>query len=162
MSEAFHARDHKSVIVQVGEFKAEIDEQIAPIIREIWSAGLRTMMSCQETDPGIAWIESEEINDLQRFLNIVATFEMSADTIYDRAVSHLCVPPQEGLWEYDVTPHDADGISVEDDQDGRLVDFYFSAGVYLPQSDLPSILVRLIEHNRVSAQKASLEAEHRR
>jgi len=75
-------RKHRAVVVCVGNMKEEIDEQLAPLIRESWKAGIQTIMSCQETDPGLAWIDFESVNDLVKFLNIVALYEAGVDTLY--------------------------------------------------------------------------------
>lgn len=142
-----HARPHPEVLVEVGNRKEMIDEVIAPLIREIWLTGIRTVMSCQETDPGVTWIEFAEVDELRRFLNIVAPYEEAADTVYDRVVSQLCVPAPDGLWEYTLTPHDG-GSGDRDPLDGDPIDFAFTAGAYLPQSDIPLLLARLVAHNR--------------
>lgn len=49
---------HKTVVVKFGQLSEDIDVEIALLIEQIWKAGISTMMTCQETDPGIAWIDS--------------------------------------------------------------------------------------------------------
>src|SRR5580700_6559394 len=122
MNAPIPARRHSTISVELGDHRGEIDEMIAPVIRQIWIAGIRTIMSCQEASPGVAWIEFDEFDGLVQFLNIVATFEKNADTVYDRVISHLCHPPPDGLWGFAVTPHDAGGYGEDVEQDGRLVD----------------------------------------
>ena len=57
MSNAHSTRRHPTVLVEVGDMKEEIDEMIAPLIREICLAGMATAMSCQEEYRDTAWIE---------------------------------------------------------------------------------------------------------
>jgi hypothetical protein len=94
-------RRHSTVVVEVGERKEEIDELIAPLIEALWIADIATVMSCEETEPGIAWIEFEEVDDLICFLNIVSVFEAGADSLYNR-ISGRLVSPKNSLpiWEY--------------------------------------------------------------
>lgn len=154
-----HIRRHPTVVVEVDDRKEMIDELIAPLVREAWLAGIRTVMSCQETDPGVAWIEFAEVDDLVRFLTIVAPYERGADTTYDRVVSHLCFPVPDGLWEYTLTPHDRGGSGDEDEPDGSAVDFYFTAGAYMSHSDVPLVLARLVAHNQERARRGRLESD---
>ena len=57
-------RRHAAVVVEHGDLREEIDVQIAPLILETWKAGIQAMMSCQETDPGMAWIEFDSPEDM--------------------------------------------------------------------------------------------------
>lgn len=86
-------RRHAAVAVQVGERREEIDEAIAPLIEALWRAGIPTLMSCQETKPGTAWIEFEDLKHLRQFLNLVAQYEEGDDSLYDR-ISHELIIPQ--------------------------------------------------------------------
>lgn len=132
---------HKTVIVEVGDHRAEIDEGIAPLITAIWEAGIVTMMSCQETAPGIAWIEFDSVDDLASFLNIVARYEPGVDTLYNRINYQLTGEMSAPLWEYQLNPMD---INECDSYEGAT-DIEFTVGVYFPTSDIPMILDRLSE-----------------
>jgi hypothetical protein len=153
-----HTRRHPEVLVDVEDRKERIDEMIAPLVREIWLADIRTVMSCQETDRGVAWIEFAAVDDLARFLNVVAPYEEAADTVYDRVASHLCVPAPDGLWEYTPIPHDG-GSGDRDPLEGDPVDFDFTAGAYLPQSDIPQVLTRLVAHNQTHTRQDRNESD---
>ena len=45
--------DHPTVQIE----GIEIDEDLAPLIRRLWEAGIRTSMCCQEHSPGTCWIQ---------------------------------------------------------------------------------------------------------
>ena len=76
---------HKTVHVKVGLFEAEIDEEIAPLIEEIWKAGMGTTNSCQENQPDVAWIEFYSSIDAAEFLDVVAgEYSDEFDSLYNR------------------------------------------------------------------------------
>lgn len=50
--DAQQGRHHRAIRVCVGEMDELIDEEIAPLIRELWLAGIETHMSCQEAPEG--------------------------------------------------------------------------------------------------------------
>jgi hypothetical protein len=134
---------HVTVRVEAGPWSEEIDAAIAPLIEALWQVGVPTMMSCQETDPGLAWIEFEELGHLQQFLNIVAEYEEGADTMYNRIANDLVTPPgATSTWEYQLNPLDCGG-GGEDRHHGESCDFIFSVGVYFPHADMPIVLDRL-------------------
>jgi len=91
---------HRAVIVEVGVWREEIDEALAPLVREIWLAGIETMMSCQEVEPGIAWIEFPAVEELLRCLNLVTRFEPGVNTFYHRIHHQLVGPMSAPVWEY--------------------------------------------------------------
>lgn len=82
MSATPESRRHATLVVKVGDQKEEIDEMIAPLIRELWIAGISTAMSCQEEYRETAWIEFHFIDELERFLNIVAEYDAGGHSLY--------------------------------------------------------------------------------
>jgi hypothetical protein len=77
--------EHRQVFVKVGDFEAEVDEELAPLIKELARAGIVTVMSCQENRPGVAWIVFLSVEDLGAFLNIVAEYDPEEASFYRRA-----------------------------------------------------------------------------
>lgn len=153
MSATPETRPHAAVVVQVGDQKAEIDEALAPLIRELWLAGIETLMCCQEYLPGRAWIEFTNPFSLQRFLNLVATFEISDDSVYDRVAFHLHHPEATDRWDYRLNAHDQGGHENEDETVGHQVDITFTAEVEFPLGDLPTVILRMQQHNAGTAQR---------
>jgi len=144
-------RRHKAITVHVGDMKEQIDVLLAPLIRAIWKAGIRTIMSCQETEPGISWIEFESADDLGRFLNIVAEYEEGADTLYNRISNWFAGPMSAPSWEYQLNLFDYRfGV---DDYKGPT-DFLVCVSVYFPHGDLPILLERLQRHNAAISRQA--------
>jgi len=149
-------RRHAAVVVEVGPWREEIDEAIAPLIEAIWQAGIPTMMSCQETDPGMAWIEFEELEHVQEFLNLVADYEEGAATMYNRIAHDLITPPAATpMREYQLNPLDCGG-NDESHRKDRDCAFIFSVGVYIPHADLPIVLDRLRRHRRLMSPVSSV------
>jgi hypothetical protein len=148
-----YARAHKAITVRVGNMRAQIDTLLAPLIREIWKSGINTVMSCQETEPGIAWIEFEAVDDLVHFLNIVAEYEEGVDTLYNRINFRLTGPKSAPDWQYQANLLDCGFIPEEDDRYEGAPDFLVTVSVYFPQSDLSVLLTRLKTHNAAMAAK---------
>src|SRR4051812_1833359 len=76
---------HKQVRVKVGDWEADIDEELAPLIEELWEANIETSTSCQESRPGFASIEFDSMDDLCAFMNIVGEYgPPDEDNLYSR------------------------------------------------------------------------------
>lgn len=138
--------EHQQTELRVGPRHALVDAGIAPLIEQLWLAGIGTDLSCEENKPGIAWIDFTSPRDARRFLNIVARYDRDEDSLYDRAMRGEGHPSP--AWTYDL--HLWDYSLVEDDEDethlGRPA-FHFSVSVRFPRSDMPVLLARLIRHN---------------
>jgi hypothetical protein len=153
--------EHKQVTVAWGGRRAEVDEELAPLILALWKADIDTWNSCQENRPGIVWIQFPTTDDARRFLNRVAEYPPDSDrdrandrpgegdgpfpeALYDRVVG--CGSDED--WEYD-TLLDNEAVEVEVVDDERIerrtgpADFYFSVSVRFPRTDLPVVLRRV-------------------
>jgi hypothetical protein len=140
-------RPHRTVIVEVGPWREEIDVGLAPLITEMWKAGIETMMCCQEVELGIAWIEFSEIKELYRFLNLVTRYEPGSDTRYNRINWHVRGPMSTPEWTYQFNLHDM--FEGEEEQTiHELARFYATVGVYFPATDISVLLQRLRVHNQ--------------
>ena len=138
-----HERYQRTVVVEVGSWKADIDEVLAPLITEIWKVGIETMTSCQEFKPGISYIEFDSVDGLLRFLNLVTHYEPGIDTLYNR-IFHQDTASK---WEYQLSLLDIYEGKEESMVDG-LACFRATVGVYFPTSDIPVLLHRFEEANK--------------
>ena len=144
----FSSRPHKTVKLQYENEDVEIDEDLAPLIQEIWKADIATMMCCQETDAGIAWIEFDSMDDFLQFINIVVKYEEGANTLYNRVNYQLTGDISKPLWEYHVDLLDIEA-AAERRRDGReKADFDATVGISFPRVDLPIIFERIQAFNR--------------
>ena len=151
-TETTSGRHHPAVFVEFGELREEIDVKIAPLILEIWKAGIQTMMSCQETDPETAWIEFDSPEDLLRFLNLVTEHEVGVDVLYNRVNPQLRGDQSLPSWEFLVNFLDL-CEDTEDQKDLGMVDFEMTIGAYFPHADIPVLLARLQTFNRFVASR---------
>ncbi len=143
------SRRHPAVTVTVGEWSEEIDIQIAPLIREMWIAGIDTLMSCQEVSPGIAWIDFPDVQELLRFLDLVTWYEDGIDTFYNRVtgqrVGFMSTPP----WEYQF--HLLDIFEDREAPMDGMGRFDASVSVYFPIPDIAELTARLQARNAEGA-----------
>jgi hypothetical protein len=156
-----HRGDHKMVLVKYGGFEAYIDKGIAPLIKELWKAGICTCLSCEENRPGWIWIDFGTAADAEAFLNIVARYEEDIDSFYNRVRKAWCRMEGEvvGAWEYNALVED---WAVDQTMDGDYViesccgpsNFNFSLSVRFPKSDYSAVLERMKEHNKAVRAKA--------
>ena len=146
----FSSRPHKTVLLSYQNEDVEIDEVLAPLIQEIWKANIATMMCCQETESGIAWIEFDSMDDFLKFLNIVVKYEEGANTFYNRVNYQLTGEISKPLWEYHVTLLDIEAAAEQRRDGGEKVDFDATVGISFPYDDLPIILKRIQAFNRSS------------
>lgn len=149
-------RRHKAILVRWEDEEAWIDEELAPLILELWKAGIGTVNSCQENRPGWVWIEFYDTSHAVAFINIVARYEEGIQTFYNR-IRQAWVPREgelEEAWEYSVHPIDmavydisVDDRYIEESCSGPSA-FIFSLSIRFPRPDLPLILKRVRQHNK--------------
>ena len=148
-------RKHKTVKVRVGTWQADIDEAIAPLIRQLWLAGIETDMCCQKDGWGLVWIQFSAEVDIIKFVNAIAEYEAEADTLYQRMnpASSRSLPTDE--WQYEIFSADLGLHEEEPDKSGVCrtwhegsADFYFAYSLRFPLYDLPTVLGRMKRHNR--------------
>ena len=142
-------RRHKAERVRVGDQAALIDKKIVPLIKELWRAGLRTVMSCQADGYGLVWVDFDDVSNGIRFLNIVARFEPEKGSLYRRMLRHDKEDINE-WWLYEVFESD---LGLHDEKPGNewhagKPDFLFTFTVRFPPADLAEVVTRLKEHNR--------------
>lgn len=130
---------HKQVCVRVGHREADVDEGIAELIEQLWLADIGTGLSCEENQPGIAWIDFDTPRDARRFLTIVVKYESGADSLYKRAT--------ESEWQYDIHLADYAMFGEDFDQHPGRTEFCFSVSIRFPRTDMPVLLERLKRHN---------------
>jgi hypothetical protein len=148
---------HPTRHVHVGDQSADIDQDIATLIEQIWQAGIRTAMSCQDVQ-GAVWVEFETAGDLAAFLNAAGMYERGEGTLHSRIDGRVPGPgePSETPWKYKVLVfdralHGAEEVGPEG-QPGLVwhagpPDFAVLPSVYFPRSDLPAVLERMRRHN---------------
>lgn len=149
-----YLEEHKQVQVRVGGWEEDIDEVIAPLIEELWIAGIETTLSCQQDGYGLVWVAFPDADNALTFLNIVARLEGEEDkALYGRVTDYL-----PNAWRYDLHVDDLgeylgpDGQTLEHTGD---VDIVFSVSIRFPAFDLPTVLDRLREHNRALSRSVS-------
>lgn len=72
-------RCHDTVVVTVGDRRAEVDVELAPIIESLWGLGIDTRACCQDETANLkrrakeprGYILFETTDDLQRFLELL-------------------------------------------------------------------------------------------
>lgn len=146
---------HKTVWVKEGGTGAFIDEGIAPLVRELWKAGIHTDNSCQENQPGMVWLGFTTGDDAKKFLDIVAdNKEERPDGIYARAIRRWDsdrVTKKRWCWSVNLGDWSVSQVLNEDDEIEESfegpTDSYFSISVRFPRGDCEELLARLVRHN---------------
>src|SRR4051812_11598389 len=74
----------------------EIDVDIAPLIEALWQLGVRTVESCQESQPGFVWIAFANAADALDFLRAVDLTDDALDGVdvddYDLLINRALNP----------------------------------------------------------------------
>lgn len=155
---------HNTVHVKVGNFEADIDEELAPLIEEIWKADIPTVNACQENRNGIAWIEFLTGIDVADFLNVVAgKYSDEINSLYNRIRGEwddAVTGPAEGKWQFSMRSVDmsvrqwfVDENSIDEEVMGPP-EFIFHVSIHFPRTDIPVLLQRMREFN--ARQKSSV------
>lgn len=146
---------HKTVVVEYKDKKANIDVKIAPLIKEMWKAGIDTSMSCQNSD-GKVWIEFEDIEHMCDFLNIISLMDSAGEGLRHK----IDISSGDSGWDFDLHIADLHGPDLldyllqraGDDDDYKdwllLPCFMLHCAVFFPRSDLPLVFERMKRHNK--------------
>jgi hypothetical protein len=153
-------RAHAALRVTVGIMSAPIDRKLAPLIREMWRAGIRTWTSCENVDDigsihpygfsraGWALIGFPTLEDAVTFMTLVTRFEPGGKSLYNSITRQGCRGVR--AWDYTVNPID---YSYDERRDRYrpeargVARFGFGMTICFPQSDLPVLVSRLQEQN---------------
>ena len=131
-----------------------MDEGIAPLILEMWRAGIRTYQSCQGNPPGWIWLQFDSSSEVEQFLNIIGLPEADENSLHDRMI-HGYDPRlrrRKRQWRDEVVADDLmdmPRMTRFDDWEGPM--FQVLIAIHFPESDLPEVLQRLIEFNSYTA-----------
>jgi hypothetical protein len=146
--------EHREVHLAAGGQQAKIDEEIAPLVKEIWLADIVTSQSCQDNPPGWIWLEFPSSFDLEEFLDIVGDYEGTVGSLHDRMLHGYdrLGGPRVGQWRYEAIVHDVAVYIVEDgagehEEYGGSPIFTVLVSLYFPHADLPQVLARLKRFN---------------
>ena len=157
-------RTHPATLLQHGEWKAEIDVDLVPLVLEIWRAGIVTIHSCQDVGENISGLVSglthlepvarreagqasigfASTDGLLAFLDAQANGG-PRDAFYERLL-HWASP---GAWRCVIGLKDPglEGASSHDaTASSRLAAVSFQ--VRFPRSDIEEATARLQRHNR--------------
>src|SRR5687768_12213286 len=93
--------DHPTRSVSIGGVKVEIDIDIADIIETLACIGISTEYSCQELEPGYAYIGFSTVDDLERFVWLLEqpSWQDSDNSILDEFFQRL-MGRGESSWKY--------------------------------------------------------------
>lgn len=141
---------HPQVTVSVGEHSAEVDEQLAPLIDALWTAGLSTTRSCQRhVMSGKVWIEFPFAEDAETFLAVAVGDDRSQDSPHARSLNWMFgdggrtsdfqnegKSPKNNPWEFHVT------VSDNTDSPGSEARFLFGISVLFPDDQLATVTER--------------------
>jgi hypothetical protein len=149
---------HRTIHISLGDQQADVDKEIAPMVKEMWRADITTSQSCQDSPPGWIWLEFPSNYDLESFLNIVGVYEDTVGSLHDRMIHNYDRPgrPRVGQWLYAAIVHDL-AVDIVDDGEGEheeyagAPDFAIFISLNFPQADLPRVLARLKRFNRNQA-----------
>ena len=173
---------HRQIRVKYGDLEGDVDEELAPLILELWKADMETFSSCQdageslidlpthlphmatqvEADRGRAYIDFRWWEDVCAFKTMVANGG-PRDTFYER-LAHWCSP---GAWtvvgictDWPIDPAEEDFPRRPDPReqahDGtRHSSFDFDGWqVQFPRSDIP----RITEQFRTSRESGPVDS----
>jgi hypothetical protein len=127
---------HKTIRMQGNGFDAEIDEEIAPLIRELWKARFLTMMSCQGSPEGWVWIQFPLVMFAEAFMGLIEK-EATIQSLWQH-------------WEFEIYPvTQPTALFVDYPQEliPKGPSLRFAVSVRFPKTDLPTVLETVVRHN---------------
>lgn len=153
---------HPTRPVRIGGLQADIDEDLAGLVAELWRAGVDTASACQDegesmlevlsggdwaariaaAHAGRAYVDFVSIDDVRRFYDAVANGG-PRDAIYER----LAHPAAPGAWEVRVSLYDTLPTTGTGDW---ACPSAFATGVWrvrFPRDDIDEITARVVRTN---------------
>jgi hypothetical protein len=137
------------------KFEADVDELIAPLVLNLWKLGIKTNLSCQN-NKGKVWIDFFSAVDAEEFLNYVAEFDRSEESMYQRMGGTVFGGGNNDQWydwQYDIHCEDYavsyPNMDEEPDADDLVMEFdgehafIFSVSVRFPTEDLTRVMERI-------------------
>jgi len=134
----------------------DIDKNIAPLIDELWEAGIQTSNSCENNTPEMynykdtcIWISFQSMEDVKRFMQIVYIGIPRKGTFTNRIIGRS----HKFNWEYSYwidtsyKNRSPKNIFVAND---RIRDIEVGHSLRFPGSDYCYVLKNLIEFNKVT------------
>ncbi|VGO17671.1 hypothetical protein PDESU_06273 [Pontiella desulfatans] len=151
--------EHKQVVIEHGEWSANIDEHIAELILEMWKADIYTLLSCENNNNGkdngdVVWIMMPQY-EVSDFLNCLLAGR-ERDEFYFRVMGY---PEFGDQWRFSVL---ADDLSEFYDEKEDVVDFngppdiHLSMSVRFPIWDYAEVLSRMKAYNANAGRLAPL------
>ena len=96
---------HRQVHIEYGARQAEVDEGLGPLVLELWKANLATVLSCEEVNPGLAWLKFATPGEAKAFLRIAgAGSPQVIDELPELPEHQLASKSRRRLWSYHVHP----------------------------------------------------------
>jgi hypothetical protein len=133
-------------------FVAEIDENIAPLIKELWKADIDTTYCCQSNPKNWMYIQFLTSMDAADFIQIVTKYEEDPNSMYWR----ICgFGGPKNSWRYNVRAADFhlfDTLTEDDDlvwvhsEDEAFMEFRTT--LWFPKKDYPLVFSRVKEYNK--------------
>jgi hypothetical protein len=130
---------HKQVRVRWDHLDAQIDEEIAPLILELWKARLYTTMSCQGSPAVGVWVQFPLVVFAEAFMDLTEK-QSGIASLWRR-------------WRFDVYPITRSETLFEDYPKELIPDgpsLRFAVSVRFPKADLPVVLETVTRHNATS------------
>ena len=128
--------EHKMVRVRWEHLDAQIDEEIAPLIVELWKAQLLTMMSCQGSPEGWVWIQFPIVVFAEGFMNLIE--------------NESGIPSLWQQWKVEVYPITLPETFFVDYPEALIPtgpSLRFAVSIRFPKTDLPTVLETIMRHN---------------
>lgn len=133
---------------------ADVDIAIAPLIRELWRAGLWTQLSCEDNDGrggggGYVWVQFVHASALEQFLRILFPVrDDEIESLYNRAIGGIEPDDwqafnDERAWRYRAHPTDRN----EAGHTTKAADIWLTADVWFPRTDLDDVIELMLRHN---------------
>ena len=141
---------HKTVLVEHGRWRENIDKNIAPLVRETWKAGVKTDYSCEDQrEPGDtdAWIVIgfPSVASARKWMRLVAKWKKDLRWLHNQEMRVTCREMRRrggACWRWETYAYD----SVYGATGPTRLDF--GVLVRFPRSDLVTIVRRLRANNR--------------
>jgi hypothetical protein len=126
---------HKKIHIKHGQMQDDFDEEIAPLILNLWKLNITVMDGCQEVDPGWSFLEFVSSLDLENFLDLVSEPSSDSDSIHSKIENS----EHSQNWEPDIQ------ITDFGHENPKFSNYHVHVYLRFPKSDIPGISKKISE-----------------
>jgi hypothetical protein len=116
-----------------------VDKGIAEVLQAMWSAGIKTLNSCEAHVDDLCYVVLADVADLQRLNHLVSLGTLAVNIMNDDVGAPDSSPEESWRWRYRLRPVHPNGVG----------EWRYIVSVEFPSEHVPEIIRCLTEYREL-------------